>query len=110
MGPFSTWHLLRSKLASEALPANAVQMIPFWSTSIPRGATIPADRPHEQHVRLPFPLAPGDEVVLPLLLSSDGLADGDYDIVLSPVHESVAWFVDAGVTPLRVPVRVGSDK
>ena len=79
----------------------------FW---IPRGATIPADRPHEQHVRLPFPLAPGDEVVLPLLLSSDGLADGDYDIVLSPVHESVAWFVDAGVTPLRVPVRVGSDK
>ena len=36
-GPFSTSHLLRSKLARWLLPDSAVQITPFLSASIPRG-------------------------------------------------------------------------
>jgi hypothetical protein len=36
-GPESTLHLRRSKLARWPLPASAVQMTPFESTSMPRG-------------------------------------------------------------------------
>ena len=56
-------------------------------------------------IGLPANLGPGQEVVVPLLITAPGQA-GDYILELDAVHEGVNWFKDKGSPTLKVNVKV----
>jgi hypothetical protein len=51
-------------------------------------------------------LYPGESIRLPLRIPAPG-TPGDYRLVLSPVQEGVAWFVDVGAGHADLTVHVG---
>ena len=95
---------------ADARPGEApVQIGVLW---IPRDGSAQGVRLLEQRLALPHRLEPGEDVLLPLVLDPRGpggakLPAADYDVIISPVLEGVAWFHDKGAAPLRIPVDAG---
>lgn len=80
-----------------------------------RGAPLGSVRHVEQRVALPHRLAPGEDVLIAVDLDASfsggaKLPESDYDLVVSPVLEGVAWFHDHGALPLRIPVQASELK
>lgn len=96
--------------AVDAAPGEApVQIGLLW---LARGDPPGGLRRLEQRLALPQRLEPGEDVLLPLVLKARGpdgakLPVADYDVIVSPVLEGVAWFHDHGAEPLRIPVEAG---
>ena len=85
---------------------NPVQLGILW---VARGDSPAGKRLLEQRLALPYRLEPDEELLLPLTLDPGlggitQLPAADYDVIVSPVLEGVAWFHDQGVEPLRIPV------
>ena len=70
------------------------------------GTEVPTD---QVRTRLPRPIAPGETLDLAIAVRSPA-TDGRYVLAVDLVREGVTWFSQRGVPPLRVKVRVASNK
>jgi hypothetical protein len=88
--------------ASEWRPTGGarVRLAYHWLDS--RGATVQREG---ERTELPAPVPVGGAAHIELRVRAPE-QPGDYQLELDPVFETVAWFSERGVKPLRLPIRV----